>query len=429
MHLTTRNVNSAFRELVTVFNEGRATARCGECTDPQLSVVRRPSRNGSVLLVDEPVTVTYTHPRERILFNAARDANPFALLYEALWMLAGRNDVAPLAYYCKQFREYSDDGRTLNGAYGYRWRKADAPHDGNGLLRGATDQLDLLVSHLKADPTSRRAVLQMWNVEDDLLKIGTGKFVTCPDCHGNIADAVVNAVFKGKVCSTCKAAGEVPDGSKDVCCNLSVMFSLREGDSPPSGSPLRETYADEQGVVKCRYLDMTVTNRSNDLVWGLLGANYVTFTVLQEYLAARLGAEVGRYHHFSNNLHCYDDPGNKGVAPWRPAEWLKECEINTNRLCRGEVYLPTVPLVKDSEAFELEVKEFVERAHRFNLFEDEMDVVWSEPFLEGVADPMVRAYRAHKNKGATALQHCNQIKATDWRVACRSWLERRLNRA
>jgi hypothetical protein len=38
---------------------------------------------------------------------------------------------------------------------------------------------------------------------------------------------------------------------------------------------------------------MTVTNRSNDLCWGMLGANYVHFTILQEYLAARLGV-VGR---------------------------------------------------------------------------------------------------------------------------------------
>src|SRR5262249_11634251 len=148
---------------------------------------------GTVLVIDEPVTITYTHPRERVLFNTVRDANPFFHLYEALWMLAGRNDVAPLSYYNSRMKEFSDDGKTLNGAYGYRWRNARGREYGSGLTIvmvddptlptgkrpvcadlsvGSCDQLDTLVNHLRADPTSRRAVLQMWNVEDDLLKIG-----------------------------------------------------------------------------------------------------------------------------------------------------------------------------------------------------------------------------------------------------------------
>jgi hypothetical protein len=89
-------------------------------------------------------------------------------------MLAGRNDVATVAYYAKQMREYSEDGKTLNGAYGYRWRNqlVNVYEHGDPTWQHV-DQLDVLVAHLKADPTSRRAVLQMWNVEDDLLKIGT----------------------------------------------------------------------------------------------------------------------------------------------------------------------------------------------------------------------------------------------------------------
>ena len=103
-----------------------------------------------------------------VLFNSARDCNPWFHLYESLWMLAGRNDVASIAYYAKNMANYSDDGKTLNGAYGFRWRHMVA----RGQPWKGVDQLDILVNHLKADPTSRRAVLQMWNVEDDLLKIG-----------------------------------------------------------------------------------------------------------------------------------------------------------------------------------------------------------------------------------------------------------------
>lgn len=72
MHLTTRNVSSAFRTLVELFDKGHAVADKGTAPydDPwgrRLSapVVRRESRNGPVLMIDEPVTVTYTHPTER----------------------------------------------------------------------------------------------------------------------------------------------------------------------------------------------------------------------------------------------------------------------------------------------------------------------------------------------------------------------------
>src|SRR5215510_914392 len=102
MEFRFRNVNDAFAGLVEGIHSGTIRTEV------------EPSRYGEVIAVPEPVLLTYTHPWERVLFNAARDANPFALLYEALWMLAGRNDVAPLAYYTKRFREFSDDGETLN---------------------------------------------------------------------------------------------------------------------------------------------------------------------------------------------------------------------------------------------------------------------------------------------------------------------------
>jgi hypothetical protein len=190
VHLTYHNVNDAFQGLVKLFADWERFEGRWRDLGGKYSVTRRPSRNGSTLTIDEPVLITYTHPAERVLFNTARDANPFALLYESLWMLAGRNDVESLAYYTRQFREYSDDGKTLNGAYGYRWRCAKGvPHlwtsggepgkSVRGYNRPGVDQLNLLVDHLKANPDSRRAVLQMWNVEDDLLKIGSGKCEVC----------------------------------------------------------------------------------------------------------------------------------------------------------------------------------------------------------------------------------------------------------
>lgn len=378
MHLKTRNVNSAFHTLVTLFHRGHADG-----SDEPIAV-RRPSRNGPVLMIDEPVTVTYSHPRERILFNAARDCNPFMHLYEALWMLAGRNDVAPLTYYTKRFAEYSDDGETFNGAYGYRWRHADTPEM-------ERDQLDIIVEHLRGKPESRRAVLQMWNVTDDLM---------------NFTE------------------------SKDVCCNLSVLFSLRRCGScdgagvykgrytpdDPTSPYVEEPCENHEGP----YLDMTVLNRSNDLVWGMLGANYVHFTFLQEYVAARLGVEVGRYHHVSNNLHAYE-------SNWRPEEWLADATPDWYSTTSGNCPTMTVPLVEDPATFEAELPRFVDRYD--GTCKKGTGFHATEPFLKTVATPMFNAFFYHKEKDpGKALEWAGLIAADDWRISAQQWLERRLNK-
>src|SRR5687767_6917565 len=104
-----RNVNDAFLKGITLLD------RVG---------YPRESRYGNVTLSDQPVTTVYAKPIERVLFNGIRDANPFFHLYEALWMLDGRSDVEGPARYASRMREFSDDGITFHGAYGYRWRSA-----------------------------------------------------------------------------------------------------------------------------------------------------------------------------------------------------------------------------------------------------------------------------------------------------------------
>src|SRR6185369_13562421 len=80
------------------------------------------SRNGLVLVSPVPVMTTYLRPCQRVLFSPMRDANPFFHLMEALWMLAGRDDLAWPLYFNSKFGAYSDNGVTVHGAYGHRWR-------------------------------------------------------------------------------------------------------------------------------------------------------------------------------------------------------------------------------------------------------------------------------------------------------------------
>jgi len=119
--------------------------------------VRRDSRNGTVIVAPGPVVTIYRKPLERVVFWPERDANPFFHLYESLWMLAGRNDLKGLTRYVKDFDKFSDDGRTLDGAYGYRWREFFN-----------IDQLKIIAGRLRDNPNDRRSVLQMWSPKHDL---------------------------------------------------------------------------------------------------------------------------------------------------------------------------------------------------------------------------------------------------------------------
>lgn len=182
MHLSFPNVNSAFRTFVRRIRDGAIPTEV------------MPSRVGEILRIREPVTITYENPTQRVLFNSARDCNPFFHLYESLWMLAGREDLAPLQYYVSTFGNFSDDGRTLHGAYGYRWRH-----------QFGYDQLEEIVKEIRSNPWTRRCVLQMWDAKDTKVEDPTSDYRSKPDKYSDPWMAV--------------------NGGKDVPCNLCALFS------------------------------------------------------------------------------------------------------------------------------------------------------------------------------------------------------------
>ena len=96
------------------------------------------------------VATIIQQPLRRPHIVPGRYANPYLALSESLHLLAGRNDVASLLPYNKRILEFSDDGETLYGAYGYRIR----------------DQIPALIERLRRDPNDRRAVLSIWRPED-----------------------------------------------------------------------------------------------------------------------------------------------------------------------------------------------------------------------------------------------------------------------
>lgn len=116
---------------------------------------RANSRNGPVLRLDKPVSVTFRQPWKRCNFTVGRDANPIFHHMEAVWMLAGRRDVYFPDIFNSKLKNYSDDGESFNAAYGHRIRR----HFG-------CDQLEEVCLHLIGNPESRQAVIQIWEPAD-----------------------------------------------------------------------------------------------------------------------------------------------------------------------------------------------------------------------------------------------------------------------
>lgn len=308
-----RNVNSAYQKLMPlVRTEG----------------VTMDSRNGPVRALPFPVLLGVRVPTERVLFDAARNANPFFHLIEALWMLAGRRDVGFIQQFNSNIAGFSDDGDTFNAAYGYRWRN----HFGY-------DQIEQTCDILSHNPNDRRCVIAMWDASKDLN-------------------------YKGN----------------DAPCNISIMCRVDGG-----------------------MLDFTITNRSNDLVWGLCGANAVHMSILQEYMARRIGVPVGTWYHLTNNLHVYE------------RHWELMSNVQSYPSYDDLAYPTPEQLMYNHKKFDYDCKRLCDGA------EDSFD----EPFFIGTVEPVLLAWKAFKEGDLDhAVRLAGTIKGRDWRRACTEWLLR-----
>lgn len=172
---------------------------------------------------------------------------------------------------------------------------------------------------------------------------------------------------------------------KDFPCNLNIAFRVLVGS-----------------------LHMTVFNRSNDIIWGAYGANAVHMSMMQEYMAGMLDLKVGHYNQVSNNYHAYKDimakVGQPDPHPLDPYD-------------RGEV--APYPMVTNKVGWNMDLMNFM------------LDPVapgdYADPFFYEVARPMAQAWELHKSKNyAAALSTADTIVASDWKIACKLWLKRRM---
>lgn len=115
-------------------------------------VAVRASR-GETLELDS-VLLRLSNPRAR-LSHTEKKGKVFSGLGELLWYLAKSNDLKFIAYYLHRYKDDSEDGKTIYGAYGPRMFS----------LRGH-DQIQNVVTLLTQKPESRRAVIQLFDAED-----------------------------------------------------------------------------------------------------------------------------------------------------------------------------------------------------------------------------------------------------------------------
>lgn len=151
----------------------------------------------------EPVTLIYNKPGYCWMDIPSRKFNPFFALAEVVWILTGKGSVKWISYFNSRMATFADgDAPELHGAYGVRLRRVS--HNTGGHWQEPIDQIAEVRRKLLADPTTRQAVMSLWDpVRDNV------------------------------------------DVSKDYPCNNVVYYSLRDG-----------------------VLNQTVVIRSNDLVWG-----------------------------------------------------------------------------------------------------------------------------------------------------------------
>ena len=189
------------------------------------------------------------------------------------------------------------------------------------------DQIPEAIQMLRAEPNSRRVTMSIWDAALDL------------------------------ACD-----------SKDIPCNVHVNLRIVDNE-----------------------LDLTVFNRSNDILWGMLGANIVQFSFLQEYIARSLRIPMGRLHQISTNAHIYTEFG--------PGKWMLDFTHVTD-MAR------TVPL---------DDKDLIEELNMMFMRLSEPGKPTFEPcgnrFLDNVVFPMLAAWHQKDLSILDVFPDCDWFQA------------------
>lgn len=212
------------------------------------------------------------------------------------------------------------------------------------------DQIREVIDLLHREPDTRRAVLTIWDPVLDL-----------------------------------------NENSKDIPCNDMIFLKMRQGE-----------------------LNMTVCNRSNDMIWGAYGANVVQFSMLQEYIANKLGAVVGMYHQVSDSFHVYPDN-----PKWESIKNLPYSDFNPYKYD-----VKPYTLGAESLDWDYDLYDFIENVDPTNDPDLKPNFLYRTHYFNNVIVPMYDAWLLHRIS-KNGLKIVERIKASDWQLAAKEWLTKR----
>lgn len=130
---------------------------CSNATEVFYKVYNHTSEHGEIVesrigktkhLTD--VTIVLLHPYHGLCLDKTRNLSLKYMIGEIEWYLSGSNKVADIGKYAKMWYSLTDDGETVNSAYGYRI-----------FHKFGFDQLQYCIDKLKANPHDRQAVIHI----------------------------------------------------------------------------------------------------------------------------------------------------------------------------------------------------------------------------------------------------------------------------
>lgn len=256
---------------------------------------------------------TLTDPRNRLIYSPARAVNYGFAVGELCWYARGDSDLETMLYYNRRMAQFSDDGVSINSAYGARML--------NPSLGGIHSQWDLCVRELVRDPDSRRAVM-----------------------HINQPWDLWQAVSKG---------------SKDVPCTMSLQLLVRN-----RRLHMHVLMRSNDVVWGLPYDAFSFTCLQEAFLYQLQEAGVPV-------------DDLGSYHHTAGSLHVYDTHYGMAEqvtkeewntpAPMKPftleeLEWLAEDWEPACRRSVNEQGLPDVPRPWNASPIVMECTRFAEES-------------------------------------------------------------------
>jgi thymidylate synthase len=220
------------------------------------------------------------------------------------------------------------------------------------------DQLESVIDKLITNPYDRQAVITMWDPRPGYNNDLTGRWKSRP-------------------------------------CNTNIYLRMHED-----------------------LLDLTVVCRSNDMIWGAHGSNAVHFSILQEYLAARIDAGIGKMYQLSNNAHMYLNilaDMNKRIGP------IKSLfnELDDDRYSLG---VSNTPMFTDPDYIDNDIETFMNNYWHGELHQKNYTNIW---FYDVLSLSFLSHMQFKAKRYDIALGLANEIAAEDWKTAMIEWIERR----